>query len=363
MLQAGDLTKHNPAKEGFGTSAPPYTNMGRFSLIGSLLLLFVASSRSRDTTGETTQTGEPLIVSSIASPSVNQPKVAKMDLITDPTITTIRVGKATSSMSNDDASTGGTTEHSEVQNVSLTTHPTTGLRDPYTNVTTVRFPSIRVRGNVDGSESPEVHHNATNLPNANNGTDGGDVDGHGTTSEPNREGTTTTSITKRPGQETTKGPDRKSNRKADIIKILIGVTIAILIFILLLMVFMILRKKKRSGSFRTNSKKMARQDVWAGQVPELADGKPTQEVVGNGRAGNGPEAANEEEMVTFVSGEKKMDSMVEMKELESGEKPEANGGKKLSTVEEKTPLLEEASEASPKPNDTEAFFPAPPVEQ
>ncbi|XP_075035003.1 uncharacterized protein LOC142097234 [Mixophyes fleayi] len=152
--------------------------------------------------------------------------------------------------------------------------------------------------------------------------------------------------------------------------VLIAVIIIILVLLSIIMIILVIRKKRRSGSqtFHTQSRNGNRQDVWAGQVPELGDGKMVQdpEVVGNGTTGNQTET--EKEMTTFVSGEKKTDSMVEMDELVPGGGAGANGGEKLGkedSLEEERPLLEGDSEGAQDTEVTtdEDLFPMPPVEQ
>ncbi|KAG9465516.1 leukosialin [Eleutherodactylus coqui] len=136
--------------------------------------------------------------------------------------------------------------------------------------------------------------------------------------------------------------------------ILILICIVILILILVTVVIFMVRNNRRRGSqsFSTRSRSSNRQDVWAGQVPELGDGKMTPHPAGmeNGKPGNKAEPGTEQEMSTFISGEKKEDSVGETNELFKGE-----------ALDEKKPLLEQTSqvneEAEKSPGEEE--IPAP----
>ncbi|XP_044158973.1 uncharacterized protein LOC122944599 [Bufo gargarizans] len=158
-----------------------------------------------------------------------------------------------------------------------------------------------------------------------------------TSSQPSDEtvGISTALATKTPKNTSlpTKKPEDISNKERQKI-ILIAVCIVILILILATTLFIMVRSKRRRGSQSFNSRRRSsnKQDVWAGQVPELGDGKMTQHPMGreNGTAGNKEEAGKEQEMVTFISGEKNDNSVVLLNEIGNGD-----------TMEEKKPLLED----------------------
>ncbi|KAM3917740.1 uncharacterized protein RB166_016677 [Leptodactylus fuscus] len=135
---------------------------------------------------------------------------------------------------------------------------------------------------------------------------------------------------------TSQKPSDKDKQK---LFILILVFIVILVLILVAVVVIMVRNKRRRGSqsFHSQKRSSKKQDVWAGQVPELGDGRITQNPIGmeNGTAGNKAEPGKEQEMVTFISGDKKNESVVEINELGKGD-----------TLEEKQPLLEDSSQVS-----------------
>ncbi|XP_056407945.1 uncharacterized protein LOC130305017 [Hyla sarda] len=153
----------------------------------------------------------------------------------------------------------------------------------------------------------------------------------------------------------TKGPKNNQDAKNDNMKniILIAVLMVLLVLILITIVVMLVRKRRRgSQDFSRSSSK--RHDVWAGQVPELGEGKVTQHPmgVGNGTSSSKPEPGQEQEMVTFISAEKKEDSLVEVNELGKGD------------TSEKKPLLEDASQGNEEPEKppVQEQIPSPTVE-
>ncbi|XP_040212049.1 uncharacterized protein LOC120943048 [Rana temporaria] len=390
--------------------------MGSYHLMGVLLLLFVASSRSQenpiydeDTTSpietdplpstgsplvlqqevETSaspkdtfvpvpmpSTGSPLVLQQeleasappevtsvpVPLPSTGPPLVLKQEVETSapPKVTSVLVATerfTSQEESNGVASTTIITKDFEVTNESST--PASAFNDPSTTLKRVDMATTTAKDEDDGSENLTDDEGTTSPSTTQNETQSRDDDVTQMDTKNGEEEDSPT--TKHPGQETNN--DKLNNKKKGelVLVILIGVGIVVLILVLATMVFFLLRKKKRSGSFRTQSKKNSKRDVWAGQVPELAEGRAAQDLAmaENGRAGTELETVKEEEMITFVSGEKKTDSAIEMNELGAGEKATANGGEKLGkgdTAEEKTPLLEE----SPKPDEQ---FPVPPMEQ
>ncbi|KAM5151703.1 leukosialin [Mantella aurantiaca] len=373
-------------------------------LISALLLLMVGRSGSQqikeDTTPleETTQNLETLILSPTGFLPIKQMEVTTLASNAVPDVPSVHVAKV-EVLPNSVTSTAGITQDSEVGNVSLTTTVefssgtstaatsevfkvkrgpsttaiTTGLNDKSATFKTVDFVTIPAIEEVDGSKGPMADQNTTDPSTTRNGTHGGGDKGYetpGVTKTNIEEGVPGgSSTTKPPGQGTDKDgsdPRTKTSKddKGQSKVILVGVLIFILILLLAFVIFFMMRKKRRSGSFRTHSRKNAKQDVWAGQVPELGEGKAAQEptLVEKGTAGARLGAGQEEEMTTFVTGEKKVDSMVEMDELGSGKKAEANGGETLGK-DEKTPLLEDASEDFTKADDAAEQFPVPPPEQ
>ncbi|XP_063791301.1 leukosialin-like [Pseudophryne corroboree] len=174
----------------------------------------------------------------------------------------------------------------------------------------------------------------------------------------------TTAIKVDTTDKTSKAPKNMS------LPVLIVVIIIILVLLFLTMIILLIRKKRRSGSqtFNTNSRKNNRKDVWAGQVPELEDGKAVHNEVTmeNGKSGKQQEAGHE--MTTFVSGEKKADSVVENDELLPGGGTEEKGTDKLGkedSEEEKRPLLEGSSEGAQETevSEFEDQFSVPSMEQ
>ncbi|KAM4632183.1 uncharacterized protein O3C94_018714 [Discoglossus pictus] len=154
--------------------------------------------------------------------------------------------------------------------------------------------------------------------------------------------------------------------------VLVLVLIIIFAFILLIIMILLVRKKRRSGSqnFSKQSRRAVKQDVWAGQVPELAEGKPMRdaEVAENGAAVPMSGPGKEDELTTFVSGEKKVDSVIEMDDLARPASPKAKEEEKVEKKEddeEQKPLLGEDSEGTPNGDVTgkEEQFPLPPPEQ
>ncbi|XP_073403529.1 uncharacterized protein [Dendrobates tinctorius] len=161
------------------------------------------------------------------------------------------------------------------------------------------------------------------------------TDGHETTpSHPNywTMGTSKPVDSKRTSNPTS--PPSKGKRMDEMTVILIAVCIFILILILISVIVVLVRNKRRSGSqsFHTQSRSSKRENVWAGQVPDLGDGKITERPGGteNGAAGNKPE--KEQEMITFISNEKN-DSVEELNEMNNG-----------TAQEEQKPLLENGPE-------------------
>ncbi|KAG8538199.1 hypothetical protein GDO81_023130 [Engystomops pustulosus] len=134
------------------------------------------------------------------------------------------------------------------------------------------------------------------------------------------------------------------------IKIIIGVLIVILVLVLITVVVVMVRNKRRSGSqsFHSQKRSSKKQDVWAGQAPELGDGKMTRHPEGmeNGTGGNKPQPGQEQEMITFTSAEKKDESVAEVNELE-----------------EKKPLLEDGGEDEAEKPPAEEQIPALTMEQ
>lgn len=346
--------------------------MGNNHLIGVLLLLFVASSRSNENIAveDTTTPIETVPLPSTGSPLVLQQEV---ETSAPPKVTSVPVAPEVSTsqkepmtMSNGVASTTIITKDFKVTN-KLSTPALTSLNDPSTTLKTVDMATIPAKEEVNGSESQTDDQSTASPSTTQNETHSTHNKGYVTEIDRKRDREEDFPTNKHPGQETNNDKlNQKKKGYGDLIKvILIGVGIFLLIFILATMIFFLMRKKKRSGSFRTQSKKNSKRDVWAGQVPQLGDERAAQDptMAENGRAGTELETVKEEEMVTFVTGEKKTDSVIEMNELGAGEKATANGGEKLGngdTAEEKTPLLEEASEESPKPDEQ---FPVPPMEQ
>lgn len=170
---------------------------------------------------------------------------------------------------------------------------------------------------------------------------------HETTSSSHPSGKTITTpktaATKDPKIGTTnpKKPEASSDKNRKKL-IMIVVIIVILILILATVLVALVRCKRRRGSqsFQSQSRSSKRQEVWAGQVPELADGKVMVHPMGmeNGTTGNKPEPGDEQEMKTFISDEKKADSLVEMNEMGKGD-----------ALEEEKPLLEECSLVNEEP--------------
>ncbi|MEE6519230.1 hypothetical protein FKM82_030861 [Ascaphus truei] len=160
---------------------------------------------------------------------------------------------------------------------------------------------------------------------------------------------------------------------------LVVVVLIILILLIIIMVIFIARKKRRSGSqtFNTQSRKGRAQDVWAGQVPELAEGKARGEAEGveNGAAVPMSQGGAEPALTTFV-GREKVDSVVEMEKMggmgsravSEGEEDEGGDqdgeGGSVAPGEDR-PLLEGSSEGTPEAEvvANEEQFPLPPVEQ
>ncbi|XP_063286883.1 leukosialin [Pelobates fuscus] len=155
-----------------------------------------------------------------------------------------------------------------------------------------------------------------------------------------------------------------NNKNKGLISVIVVVAI-LLLLLFFVMLFMLVRKKKRSGSknFSKRSRRANGQDVWAGQVPELAEGRPAPEnsVLENGAAVLKSQAGDEQEMTTF--GEKRMDSVVEMDELVASDQDKQS--KNTSDIsDEKKPLLEEDfEETAPTEKGAEKEqFPLPPPE-
>ncbi|XP_077130032.1 uncharacterized protein LOC143785203 [Ranitomeya variabilis] len=164
--------------------------------------------------------------------------------------------------------------------------------------------------------------------------EGNKTDGHETTpSHPNYEtvGTSKPVDSKKPSNPMSPPPKGKQDDKGAKTVILIAVCMVILVLILIAVIVVLVRNKRRSGSqsFHTQSRSSKRENVWAGQVPDLGDGKMTERPVGteNGAAGNKPE--KEQEMITFIS-EKKNDSVEALNEMNNG-----------AAQEEQNPLLED----------------------
>ncbi|XP_018095730.1 leukosialin [Xenopus laevis] len=151
------------------------------------------------------------------------------------------------------------------------------------------------------------------------------------------------------------------------------ISICIVLLALAIIFILVLRKKRRSRSqnFSKRVKKGDNKDVWAGQMPELAEGKVT---MGADELDNGMVVSlleDEQEMTTFVSGEKKGDSGIEIREAEAeankkedGEEMEDNAESPEAQEEQKV-TKEENLEVQPngEVETKEEQFPLPPVEQ
>ncbi|XP_018096263.1 leukosialin-like [Xenopus laevis] len=151
------------------------------------------------------------------------------------------------------------------------------------------------------------------------------------------------------------------------------VLICLLLLILAVIVILVLRKKRRSRSqnFSKRVKKGDSKDVWAGQVPELAGGEVT---VGADGLVNGmavPLLGDEQEMTTFVIGEKKGDSGIEIVEAEAGTTKKV-GGEEMKEKAENLVVQEEQKvpkdakleiKLNGEVEAKEEQFPLPPVEQ
>ncbi|XP_072273287.1 uncharacterized protein [Pyxicephalus adspersus] len=358
--------------------------MGRCHLISALLLLLASCSVSQNLTELTTtyeETSQPL--ETLQETSTDSPPVQPLEAETQASSAVPNVPESLKELFNSPEPTTGpnnvassatTMNDIEVKKDLFNTTLTKGLHDPSTrseDATTTDEPTNQP---IYGSRIPVVDHGVTNPPTSQTETVTTDDERHDignvtdmTVGEEPTSRLGDSSTTKRPGQETSKDVTPKKNGTSDQKKdidmrrmILIIVIICILILLLATMIFFLLRKKKRSGSFRTQSRKGAGQNVWAGQVPQLGEGRPAEDpaMVENGRAGTGMATVKEQEMTTF--GEKKPDSMVEMDEVKSEEKAETNEGEKLGKEEEKTPLMEDASQ---EPSEPEEEFPGPPMEQ
>ncbi|XP_073502134.1 uncharacterized protein [Phyllobates terribilis] len=201
----------------------------------------------------------------------------------------------------------------------------TSVEETSTSSSNELSPTFRLRPAID-LVSP-----ATDLPvtsHENNKTDGHEV----TTSHPNN---TTMGTSKPVDSKRTPIPSPPPTKKPPDTKpvILIAVCMVILILILIAVIVVLVRNKRRSGSqsFHTQRRSSTRENVWAGQVPDLGDGRMAERPVGmeNGAAGSKPE--NEREMITFISSEKKNDSVEALNETNNGD---AQG--------EQKPLLEDA---------------------
>ncbi|KAG8432073.1 hypothetical protein GDO86_018824 [Hymenochirus boettgeri] len=127
-------------------------------------------------------------------------------------------------------------------------------------------------------------------------------------------------------------PPKNDSYKGGSGQLLIPLIIIILVLIFVIALIFVLRKKRRSGSqnFSTRAQKGGGKDVWAGQVPEMAEGK----VAGDGdHPENGAtvpllELKDEQEMSTFVSAEKREDTGGECVEVTVvGNKEESELGK------------------------------------
>ncbi|KAM4025369.1 uncharacterized protein ACNLHF_025912 [Anomaloglossus baeobatrachus] len=126
-------------------------------------------------------------------------------------------------------------------------------------------------------------------------------------------------------------PTKKPVKSTDVkTVILIAVCMVILFLILIAVIVILVRNKRRSGSQSFQSRSSKRESNWAGQVPDLGDGTMTEHPVGteNGAARNKP--GKEQEMITFISSEKKEESVEEVNEMNNGD-----------TLEEQKPLLED----------------------
>lgn len=116
--------------------------------------------------------------------------------------------------------------------------------------------------------------------------------------------------------------------------ILIGVAMVILVLVLATILVAVVRCRRRRGSqsFQSQSRSSKRQEVWAGQVPELSDGRIMAHPAGveNGGTGNKAGAGDEQEMKTFISGGKTGDALEEVNEMGKGdaseEEPLLEGG-------------------------------------
>ncbi|XP_068099875.1 leukosialin-like [Hyperolius riggenbachi] len=380
--------------------------MGKFVLIGTMLLLSVVLSRSMDITSPSPQIQEltTLVIeetatlpsvgklesevsdrvelSSVGPSSIKQIDLSSMDKLEPSSSVSLALESETSAPITGDVMTSKATdelltshnvghpsdilasvssdqENSTVMDSSMTVLPRARIVEPSTASANSTLLSTTTK---DDPGLPADDFIATTLSSTQAGTDHGphgggemdDTDHRKVTSKPRD--LTTSRYTASPNKPD-KGATPKDKNTGKII--LIAVITVILILLLVTIVFLMIRKKKRSGSFRTNSRKGARDDVWAGQVPELGDGKATQDstMVENGTAGTKSEPPQEQEMVTFVSGEKTMDSVEEANELEAGRKVEANGGE--TPDKETTPLLAEESQTPQQPDGEEDQLPPP----
>ncbi|XP_069838376.1 uncharacterized protein [Dendropsophus ebraccatus] len=182
-------------------------------------------------------------------------------------------------------------------------------------------------------------------------------DGYETTSTGEMPESPKSLLTQAPDNNNQGAKDKASDDSNKKKLVLIVVIMVILVLILITVVVILVRNKRRSGSQNFHRKSSKRQDVWAGQVPELGEGKMMQHPMGaeNGTAGNKPEPGQEQEMITFTTAEKKDDSVVEVNELSKGGASE----------EEKKPLLEDTSQMKEEPEKppVQEDIPAPTVEQ
>eukprot|EP00079_Xenopus_tropicalis_P019671 XP_012809600.1 PREDICTED: leukosialin [Xenopus tropicalis] len=150
------------------------------------------------------------------------------------------------------------------------------------------------------------------------------------------------------------------------------ITLIVIFTLMLITVIVVLvRKKRRSRSqnFSKRGKKGDGRDVWAGQVPQLGDGRAAVGADGleNGMAA--PLLEDEQEMSTFVSGEKKGDSEIASGEEEAGATKMASGERMEKKAE--SPVAQEEQEVpkdvkpemQPNGEAKEEQFPLPPVEQ
>ncbi|XP_053550421.1 leukosialin [Bombina bombina] len=184
---------------------------------------------------------------------------------------------------------------------------------------------------------------------------------------------TTTVSNENTGSGNTNPNNEPPVRKPGSLWVLVLVLFIILCMILFIMIVLLVRRKKRSGSqtFNKRSRKGDKKDVWAGQVPELVEGKQAGEAKGaeNGVTVPVSEAGKEEKLTTFVSGEKKSDSVIEMDELAKEKIPEVTQEKDVKEEDmvakgEQTPLLEQP-EVTPngEVDGKDEQFPLPPMEQ